>query len=178
MLKKDFTKKRLGYIKCCIHTRYNSALAQIELNRMTRHVSVDAKIVIRTCENGTLKYHKYQDIEAEVEEFTKKLLTKNRRNDCEQSYYGIRRRSDGMTMSSHEEETLCEGQEHEKMKTETSHFACEAKIIKNNNGGEGQQQQNKKKRLQQRRAAAPRKTRHCERKCKKKKSPSWCSKRV
>ena len=27
----------------------------------------------------------------------------------------IKRRSEGMTVSSHEEETVCEGQEHEKM---------------------------------------------------------------
>ena len=69
-------QKRLGYIKCCIHTRYNVPLVQIKLNRMTRHVSVDGQVVIRTCANGTLKYHKYQDIEAEFEQFTNKWLTK------------------------------------------------------------------------------------------------------
>ena len=29
-----------------------------------RHVSVDGQVVIKTCANGSLKYHKYPDIEA------------------------------------------------------------------------------------------------------------------
>ena len=71
-----FHQKRLGYIKCCIHTRHKIPLVKITMNRMTKHVSVDGQIVIRTCANGFLKYHKYQDIEADVEEFTDKWLTK------------------------------------------------------------------------------------------------------
>ena len=44
---------------------------------MTKYVSVDGPVVVRTCENGSLKYDKYHDIETEVEECTKKWLTKN-----------------------------------------------------------------------------------------------------
>ena len=65
-VKKDFTQKRFGYLKCCIHTRHNVPLMQIKKNRLTRHVSVDGQTMIRTCANGSLKYHKYRDIEAEV----------------------------------------------------------------------------------------------------------------
>ena len=64
MQRKDFTPKRLGFIKCCIHTRHGASLASISL-----HVSVDGQIVVRTCLSGSLKYHKYQDIESEVEEY-------------------------------------------------------------------------------------------------------------
>ena len=44
---------------------------------MTKYVSVDGQVVVRTCENGSLKYDKYHDIETEVEECTKKWLAKN-----------------------------------------------------------------------------------------------------
>ena len=47
------------------------------MNRLTRHVSVDEQTVIRTCANGSLKYHKYQDIEAEVEETVENGCQKN-----------------------------------------------------------------------------------------------------
>ena len=70
------------------HTRHNVPLVQIQINRSTRHVSVDGQTVIRTCANGFLKYHKYQDIEAEVETTMGTWMTKNRRNDCEQSNCG------------------------------------------------------------------------------------------
>ena len=117
MLKKDFTKKDWDTSKCCIHTRYNIPLVQIKLNRMTRHVSVDGQVVIRRCANGTLKYHKYQDIEAEFEQFTNKwLTTKLVATTVSSRFMEIKRRSEGMTVSSHEEETVCEGQEHETMK--------------------------------------------------------------
>ena len=72
-----FHQQRLGYIKCCIHTRHNVPLAQISMNRTTRHVPVDGQIAIRTCPSASLKYHEYQDIEAEAEEFMEKWLTKN-----------------------------------------------------------------------------------------------------
>ena len=61
-------RKKPGYIKYCTHTRHNIQLVQISMNRVTRHESVDGQVVIRTCANGSLKYHKYQDIEAEVAE--------------------------------------------------------------------------------------------------------------
>ena len=72
-----FHQQSLGYIQCCIYTRHTIPIVQITMNRMTRHVSADGPIAIRTCANGSLKYHKYQDIEAYVEEFTNKSLTKN-----------------------------------------------------------------------------------------------------
>ena len=62
---------RLGYLKCCIHTRHSVPLVHIKMNRSTRHVSVDGQIVIRTCANGSLKYHKY------VEAIIEKWMTKN-----------------------------------------------------------------------------------------------------
>ena len=67
-----FHQQSLGYIHCCIHTRQTFPLVQITMNRMTRNVLVDGPTVIRTCANGSLKYHKYQDIEAYVEELTNK----------------------------------------------------------------------------------------------------------
>ena len=61
-----FHQKSFGYLKCYIHTKHDVPLDQIKMNRSARHVSVDGQIVIKTCANGSLKYHKYQDIEAEV----------------------------------------------------------------------------------------------------------------
>ena len=55
---------------------------------MKKHVSVEGQTVIGTCENGSLKYHKYQNIEKEVEEYTDEWLSKNRRIDCDQSNHG------------------------------------------------------------------------------------------
>ena len=49
---------------------------------MALHVSVDGQIVVRTCQSGFLKYHKYQGIESEVEEYMEKWLA---RRNCEQS---------------------------------------------------------------------------------------------
>ena len=71
-----FHPKRLGYVKCCIRTRHGTPLASISLNRFSKHVSVDGQIVARTCQSGSLKYHKYQDIESEVEEKMEKWLAK------------------------------------------------------------------------------------------------------
>ena len=56
---------------------HQKRLVQIEMNRLTRHVSVDGQLLIRTCANGSLKYHKNQDIDAEVEETMYKWLTIN-----------------------------------------------------------------------------------------------------
>ena len=53
--------------------RKNVPLVQIKMNRSARHVS---QIVIKTCANGSLKYYKYQDIEAEVETTVEKWMTK------------------------------------------------------------------------------------------------------
>ena len=55
---KRFQSKRLGYIKCYIHTKHDIPLVQIKMNRSARHVSADRQIVIKTCANGSFKYHK------------------------------------------------------------------------------------------------------------------------
>ena len=44
-----FHQQRLGYIKCCIHTRHDIPLASISMNRTRRHVSVDGQTAVRTC---------------------------------------------------------------------------------------------------------------------------------
>ena len=69
-----FHPKRLAYIKC---SRHGTSLTSISLNRFSKHVSVDGQIVLRTCQSGSLKYHKYQDIGSEVEDFMEKCLAKN-----------------------------------------------------------------------------------------------------
>ena len=46
------------------------------MNRTTRHVSVDGQMAVRSCQSGSVKYNKYQDIEAEVEDYMKKWLAK------------------------------------------------------------------------------------------------------
>ena len=47
------------------------------LNRVKKHVSFEGQIVIRTCENGSFKYHKFQEIEKEAEDYTDDWLSKN-----------------------------------------------------------------------------------------------------
>ena len=104
-------------LKCCIHTRHNVPLVQIKMNRLTRHVSVDGQIVIRTCAIGSLKYHKHQDIEAEVEETMEKGLTQNLvATTMSSRYVGIRRRMEGVTMCSQDETTTHKEQEEEWVK--------------------------------------------------------------
>ena len=63
-----FLQKRLVYIKCCFHMRHGTPQASISLNRFSKHVSVDGQIVVTTRQSSSFKYHKYQDIELEVEE--------------------------------------------------------------------------------------------------------------
>ena len=90
-----FHQKRVGYFKCCTHARHNVPLVQI---KMTRQVSVDGQMEIRTCAYRSLKYHIHQDIEVDVEEIMEKWLTKN-----SSQYLGIRRRMEGMTMCNQDE---------------------------------------------------------------------------
>ena len=65
-----FHNQRLGYVKYCIHTRHNIPLSfdLISLNWTAKHVSVKGQIVVKTCQGGSLKFSKYQDVEDEVEE--------------------------------------------------------------------------------------------------------------
>ena len=98
-----FHPKKLGYIKCCIHTRHGTSLASISLNRFSKHVSVDGQQVVRTCQSDSLKYHKYQDIESEVEDYIEKWLAKKLvATTVSSREVGLTRREEGKTTSSQE----------------------------------------------------------------------------
>ena len=63
--------------------------SQPDLPELTaKHVSVKGQIVVKTCQDGSLKFSRKQDVEDEVKELMQKWLTKNHRNDCEQSSEG------------------------------------------------------------------------------------------
>ena len=72
-----FCNKRLGYIKSSIHKKHGVPLEQISLNWNTKHVSVKGQMVVKTCQDGSLKFNKYQDVEDEVDELMQKWQTKN-----------------------------------------------------------------------------------------------------
>ena len=72
-----FHNKRMVYVKYCIHTRHNIPLSLISLNWTSKYVSVKGQIVVKTCQSGSLKFIKYQDVEDEVEEQMQKWQTKN-----------------------------------------------------------------------------------------------------
>ena len=69
-------QQRLGYVKFCPSKKHEIPLTKITLNRTKKHVSIEGQIVIRTCENVFPKYHKFQNIEKEVEEYTDDWLPK------------------------------------------------------------------------------------------------------
>ena len=70
-------KKRIGYVKSCINKKYGVPLYSISLNWITKHVSVKGQIVVKTCQDGSFKFSKYQDVEDEVDELMQKWQTKN-----------------------------------------------------------------------------------------------------
>ena len=72
-----FHQKRMGCVKYCIHTRHNIPLNSISLNWCSMYVSVKGQIVVKTCQSGSLKYTKYQDIELEVEDQMEKWQSKD-----------------------------------------------------------------------------------------------------
>ena len=72
-----FYNKRIGYVKSCINKKYGVPLYSISLNWNTKHVSVKGQIVVKTCQDGSLKFSKYQDVEDEVDELMQKWQTKN-----------------------------------------------------------------------------------------------------
>ena len=74
---KRFYNKRMGYVKCCIHQRHGVPLYRISLNWVAKHVTVKGQIVVKTCQDGSLKFSKYQDVEDEVEEQMQKWQTTN-----------------------------------------------------------------------------------------------------
>ena len=57
--------------------KHNIPLNSISLNWTSKHVSVKGQIVVKTCQSGSLKYIKYQDIETEVEDQMEKWQSKN-----------------------------------------------------------------------------------------------------
>ena len=63
-----FHNKRLGHVKYCILTRHNIPLSLMSSNWTAKHVSVKGQIVVKTCQSGSLKFSKYQDILRKVEE--------------------------------------------------------------------------------------------------------------
>ena len=96
-----FYNKRMGYVKCCIHTRHGILLGLISLNWIAKHVSVKGQIVVKTCQDGSLKFSKYQDVEDEVEEVMQTWQTKNSSQRTVSSREkGTRRREEGETTSS------------------------------------------------------------------------------
>ena len=70
-------QKRLGYVKYCIHVRHGIPLNSISVNWTSKYVSVEGQIVVKTCQSGSLKFIKYQDIESEVEEQMENFSQKN-----------------------------------------------------------------------------------------------------
>ena len=70
-----FHNKRMGYVKYYIHTRYNILLSLISLNWTSKHVTVKGRIVVKTCQSGSLKFIKYQDVEDDAEEQMQKWQT-------------------------------------------------------------------------------------------------------
>ena len=74
---KDFIKKRMGYVKYCIHEKHNIPLDSITTNWTLKHISVKGQIVVKTCQSGNLTHIKYQNTEAEVEGQMEKWQSKN-----------------------------------------------------------------------------------------------------
>ena len=58
-------------------TRYGTFLNSSSLTWLSKYVSVNGQSVVRTCQYGSLKHHKFQDIESEVEEQVDKWLAKH-----------------------------------------------------------------------------------------------------
>ena len=71
-----FYNKRMGYVKCCIRKRHGVPLDLISLNWIAKHVTVKGQIVVKPCQDGSLKFNKYQDVEDEVDEQMQKWQTK------------------------------------------------------------------------------------------------------
>ena len=72
-----FYNKRIGYVKSRINKKHGVPLYLISLNWTAKHVSVKGQIVVKTCQDGSLKFSKYQDVEDEVDELMQKWQTTN-----------------------------------------------------------------------------------------------------
>ena len=85
----------------CIHTRHNILLSLISLNWTSKYVSVKGQIGVKTCQSGSLKFIKYQDVEEEVEEQMQKMANKKLiATTVSSREKGIRRREEGGATSS------------------------------------------------------------------------------
>ena len=49
-----FHQKRIGYVKYCVHTRYDIFVNSISFNWTSKYVSVKGQIVVKTCQSGSL----------------------------------------------------------------------------------------------------------------------------
>ena len=68
--------KRMGYVKYCIHMKHNVPLESITTNWTMKYGSIKGQIVVKTVQSVNLKYVKYQDVEAEVDEQMQKRQSK------------------------------------------------------------------------------------------------------
>ena len=81
---------------------HETPIAKITLNRVQKHVSVEGQVVVRTYENESLKYHKFQNVEKEVEDHTDDKLPKFNALIVRSRIVEIRRRNEKRILSSHE----------------------------------------------------------------------------
>ena len=96
-----FHNKRMEYVKYCIHMKHNVPLESITTNWTMKYVPIIGQIVVKTVQRGNLKYIKYQDVEAEVEEQMEKWQSKKLiATTVSSREKGMRRREEGWTMSS------------------------------------------------------------------------------
>ena len=72
-----FYNKGIGYVKSRNHEKHGVPLELISLNWTTKHVAVKGQKVVQTCQDGSLKFNKYQDVEDEVDELMQQWQTKN-----------------------------------------------------------------------------------------------------
>ena len=102
-----FHNKRIGYVKYYIHMKHNVPLESITANWTMKYVSINGQIVVKTVQSGYLKYIKYQDVDAEVEEQMQKWQTKKLiATTVSSREKGIKRREEGWTMSSQRTNSL------------------------------------------------------------------------
>ena len=91
-----FHNKRMEYVEYCIHMIHNVPRESITTNWTMKYVSIKGQIVVRTVQSGNLKFFKYQDVEAEVEEQMQKWQSKQLIAPIVSSREkGMRRREEG-----------------------------------------------------------------------------------
>ena len=96
-----FHQKRMGFVNFCTHEKLYIPLDSITTNWTLKHISVKGQIVVKTYQSGNLKYIKYQDIETEVEGQMEKWQSKKLiATTVSSREIGLKRREEGMTMSS------------------------------------------------------------------------------